>query len=274
MALLHLLLGWCILASLIELVLKVFRFYSVVSMDARQSAFKHVLPRGFLGMDHVAGVPLEPLNMWQVLGRNQPLPDDDDPIGSQIPMSQIPPVRFSFPNCAIGSLQPSWEMSGRVLDSMLRENDEAIADAILCLSMLRQVGNSGRSSNAPFGSLSKTECKDLKLPLDFLEKWLEILDSFYRQRASINPPCMRESTEVPNVSNVIADVEDEGAGVILPIDFDRGATSQAKRPQMSHNDRGVRQNTSKQKKNTSMSATAIVDAMGHFTSSFVATEER
>ncbi|KAL2649836.1 hypothetical protein R1flu_017964 [Riccia fluitans] len=46
-------------------------------------------------------------------------------------MTQIPPVRFSFPNCAIGSSQPSWEMSGRVPDSTPRENDEAIADAIL-----------------------------------------------------------------------------------------------------------------------------------------------
>ncbi|KAL2611016.1 hypothetical protein R1flu_022708 [Riccia fluitans] len=100
-------------------------------MDAQRSAFEHVLSRGFLGMDHVAGVPLEPLNMWQVPRRNQPLPDDDDQVGSQIPMSQIPPVQFSFPNCAIGSLQPSWEMSGRVPDSMPRENDEAIADAIL-----------------------------------------------------------------------------------------------------------------------------------------------
>lgn len=58
-------------------------------------------------MDRVAGVPLEPLNMWQVPGRNQPLPDDDDPVGSQIPMSQIPPVRFSFPNCATANSQPS-----------------------------------------------------------------------------------------------------------------------------------------------------------------------
>ncbi|KAL2635363.1 hypothetical protein R1flu_006842 [Riccia fluitans] len=100
-------------------------------MDARWSAFEHVLPRGFLGMDRVAGVPLEPLNMWQVPRRNQPLPDNDDLVGSQIPMSQIPPVQFSFPNCAIGSSQPSWEMSGWVPDSTPRENDEAITDAIL-----------------------------------------------------------------------------------------------------------------------------------------------
>ncbi|KAL2653573.1 hypothetical protein R1flu_021701 [Riccia fluitans] len=112
------------------------------------------------------------------------------------------------------------------------------------------------------------------MPLDFPEKWLEILDSFYGQRASINPPCMIESVEVPNAGNVIADVEDEGAGEIPPIDSYRGATSQAERPQMSHNDCGVRHNTSKRKKNTSMFATAIVDVMGHFTSSFVATKER
>ncbi|KAL2635362.1 hypothetical protein R1flu_006841 [Riccia fluitans] len=32
--------------------------------------------------------------------------------------------------------------------------------------------HNNRSGNAPFGSLSKTERKDLKLPLDFPEKWL------------------------------------------------------------------------------------------------------
>ncbi|KAL2624077.1 hypothetical protein R1flu_008322 [Riccia fluitans] len=134
--------------------------------------------------------------------------------------------------------------------------------------------HNNRSGNAPFGSLNKTERKDLKLPLDFLEKWLEILDIFYGQHASINPPCMIESTEVPNAGNVTTDVEDEGAREIPPIDSDRGATLQAKRPQMSHNNYGVQHNIGKQKKNTSMSAIAIVDAMGHFTSSFVAAEER
>ncbi|KAL2642307.1 hypothetical protein R1flu_009894 [Riccia fluitans] len=105
--------------------------------------------------------------------------------------------------------------------------------------------HNNRSGNAPFGSLSKTERNDLKLPLDFPDKWLEILDSFYGKRMSINPPCMTESTEVPNAGNVNADVEDEGAGEIPPTDSDKGATLQAKRSQMSHNDSGVRHNTSK-----------------------------
>ncbi|KAL2603168.1 hypothetical protein R1flu_025958 [Riccia fluitans] len=75
-------------------------------MDARRFAFEHVLPRGFLGMDRVAGVPLEPLNMWQ----------------------------------------PSWEMSGRVPDSTPRENDEAIADAILEQDALPPCPRAGRPS--------------------------------------------------------------------------------------------------------------------------------
>ncbi|KAL2650665.1 hypothetical protein R1flu_018793 [Riccia fluitans] len=61
-------------------------------------------------------------------------------------MTQIPPVRFSFPNCAIGSLQPSWEMSGRVLDSTSRKNDEAIADAILEQDALPPHPQASRSS--------------------------------------------------------------------------------------------------------------------------------
>ncbi|KAL2642460.1 hypothetical protein R1flu_010047 [Riccia fluitans] len=61
-------------------------------------------------------------------------------------MSQIPPVHFSFPNRAIGSLQPSWEMLGRVLDSMPRENDEAIADAILEQDALPPRPQAGRPS--------------------------------------------------------------------------------------------------------------------------------
>ncbi|KAL2629330.1 hypothetical protein R1flu_014016 [Riccia fluitans] len=110
-------------------------------------------------MDRVASVPLEPLNMRQVPGRNQPLPDDDDPVESQIPMSQIPLVRFSLPNYAIGSSQPSWEMSCQVPDSMPRENDEAIADAIIGENHAR-LGDSGsevRTALAEYVALTPWE---------------------------------------------------------------------------------------------------------------------
>ncbi|KAL2650999.1 hypothetical protein R1flu_019127 [Riccia fluitans] len=71
--------------------------------------------------------------------------------------------------------------------------------------------HNNRSGNAPFSSLSKIERKDSKLPLEFSDKWIEILDFFYRQRANISPPCMAKSGDIgvgsPGIAEITVDVE-------------------------------------------------------------------
>lgn len=109
-----------------------------------------------------------------------------------------------------------------------------------------------RSGVEPYASLSRADRKLNALPLEFPERWQDILESFYGNRPSVTPPCMAES--MPGASSLdrrspSTDDGDDGG-------FD------------STTDPTVRSNSGKRrKKDMSKSATAIVDAMDRFTSS-------
>ncbi|KAL2608238.1 hypothetical protein R1flu_026811 [Riccia fluitans] len=62
--------------------------------------------------------------------------------------------------------------------------------------------------NEPYEALDQNQRKIEKLPKDFLAEWIELLDSFYGHRPSINPPYIAEGMENLNVGvnpNVIVD---------------------------------------------------------------------
>ncbi|KAL3686516.1 hypothetical protein R1sor_009090 [Riccia sorocarpa] len=76
----------------------------------------------------------------------------------------------------------------RISDSM--KDKGCNSDASQCcgkwetvVGAYRKVKDHNNRSGNPFATLSKTERKDAKLPLDFPDRWVEILNSFYAQRA-------------------------------------------------------------------------------------------
>ncbi|KAL2633006.1 hypothetical protein R1flu_004485 [Riccia fluitans] len=136
---------------------------------------------------------------------------------------------------------------GRIAENLKEKN--CAVDASQCCGKWEAVvggyrkikDHNNRSRNAPFSSLLKIERKDLKLLLEFYDKWVEILDSFYGQRANISPPCMAKSGDIgvgsPGTAEVTVDAE--------PV---REEVSAVERGHTSGNERTVHGNSGKRKK--------------------------
>ncbi|KAL3678216.1 hypothetical protein R1sor_021172 [Riccia sorocarpa] len=117
-----------------------------------------------------------------------------------------------------------------------------------------------RSGVEPYASLSRADRKANNLPLEFPDRWLDILESFYAGRPSITPPCMAES--MPGSSGVDPPASSPGA----PAEDDRYYSS---------TDPTVRSNSGKRrKKDASKSANAIVDCLDRFTNSMSEAETK
>ncbi|KAL3684514.1 hypothetical protein R1sor_002536 [Riccia sorocarpa] len=117
-----------------------------------------------------------------------------------------------------------------------------------------------RSGVEPYASLSRADRKANNLPLEFPDRWFEILESFYAGRPSITPPCMAES--MPGSSGLDLPASSPGA----PAEDDRYYSS---------TDPTVRSNSGKlRKKNASKSANAIVDCLDRFTNSMSEAETK